>query len=150
MSYIKRKLYDYCLEFLDKRIAACNDAIQMAQASANEETKSSAGDKYETGRAMAQLEIEKNAAQLNEAQREKKILQSINIEVRAASIQNGSLVKTDRGNFFLAVSVGMVKIEGQSIGVVSSQSPIGKLLYGKTAGMTISFGPQTYKVLSFE
>jgi hypothetical protein len=68
---IKIKLYQYCVEFIDKRIAGAREAIQIAQDSANEETKSSAGDKYETGRAMAQLEIEKNTTQLEEALKQK-------------------------------------------------------------------------------
>jgi hypothetical protein len=50
-----------------QRIASAEEAIRMAQESANQEGKSSAGDKYETGRAMAQLEIEKASGQLAEA-----------------------------------------------------------------------------------
>ena len=74
MSEIKRKLYQHCINFVDKRIAAAKETIAMAQESANEDTKSSAGDKYETGRAMAQLEIEKTAGQLEEALKDKKLL----------------------------------------------------------------------------
>jgi hypothetical protein len=56
---LKTKLLTLCIKYVDDRISATQQAIQSAQASANEETKSSSGDKYETGRAMAQLEIEK-------------------------------------------------------------------------------------------
>ncbi len=146
---IKRKLYQYCIDFLDKRIDAAREAIRVAQESANDETKSSAGDKYETGRAMMQLEIEKNATQLEEALKQKKILDSINIEIQPLKIQNGSLVFTDQGNFFLAISVGLVVIEDKSFAVVSAQSPIGSRLIGLKSGDTFSFGNKTYKVGQF-
>lgn len=146
---IKRKLYQYCIDFLDKRIDAAREAIRVAQESANDETKSSAGDKYETGRAMMQLEIEKNATQLEEALKQKKILDSINIELQPLKIQNGSLVFTDHGNFFLAISVGLVVIEDKSFAVVSAQSPIGSRLIGLKSGDSFSFGNKTYKVGQF-
>ena len=58
MLKTKAKLYDSCLKLVDERVAHIEDAMRNAQASANEETKSSAGDKYETGRAMMHLEKE--------------------------------------------------------------------------------------------
>lgn len=143
---VKKKLYDYCVEFLNRRIDAAQEAIRVAQESANDETKSSAGDKYETGRAMMQLEIEKNATQLEEALKQKKILDAINIDAQPLKIQNGSLVRTDNGNFFLAISVGMVVIEDKSFAVVSAQSPIGSKLIGLKSGDSFSFGNKTYKV----
>lgn len=142
----KRYLYEHCVEFLNRRIETAREAIRIAQESANDETKSSAGDKYETGRAMMQLEIEKNATQLEEALKQKKILGSINIELQPLKIQNGSLVKTDQGNFFLAISVGLVVIEDRSFAVVSAQSPIGSRLIGLKPGDTFSFGNKTYKI----
>lgn len=143
---IKKQLYDYCVEFLNRRIDTAQDAIRVAQESANDETKSSAGDKYETGRAMMQLEIEKNATQLEEALKQKKILNGINIDQQPLKIQNGSLVVTTNGTFFIAISVGMVVIEDKRFAVVSAQSPIGSRLIGLKPGDSFSFGNKTYKV----
>ncbi len=146
MTGIKRKLYNHCIDFLTRRIDTAREAIRVAQESANDETKSSAGDKYETGRAMMQLEIEKNATQLEEALKQKKILDGINIESLPVKIQKGSLVFTDQGNFFLAISVGLVVVEDKSFAVVSAQSPIGSKLMGLKSGDTFSFGNKTYEV----
>ena len=41
---------------LQQKLARLEDMMKNAQAEANKETKSSAGDKYETGRSMMQLE----------------------------------------------------------------------------------------------
>ena len=51
-----------------------------AQEAANEEGKSSVGDKYETGRAMMQIERDKAAQQLDEALKLKNIIDQISIE----------------------------------------------------------------------
>jgi transcription elongation GreA/GreB family factor len=146
---IKERLYQHCVEFIDKRIAGAREAIQIAQDSANEETKSSAGDKYETGRAMAQLEIEKNATQLEEALKQKKILDSIDISLKPAKIQSGSLVTTSNGNFFIAISVGLIVIEQQQFAVVSAQSPIGAKLIGLKTGDSVAFANKEYSIQQF-
>jgi transcription elongation GreA/GreB family factor len=146
MLSLKQKLYGHCVEFLKKRIDAAQEAIRMAQDSANDETKSSAGDKYETGRAMMQLEIEKNATQLEEAFKQKKMLELINIELQPVKIQSGSLVFTTQGNFFIAISVGLVVIEDKSFAIVSAQSPIGSRLIGLQTGDSFSFGNKTYMI----
>jgi hypothetical protein len=65
---IKESLYNHCMRYVQERIARIQNEIDLHQAAANEETKSSAGDKYETGRAMAQLDIERNSVQLREAE----------------------------------------------------------------------------------
>lgn len=150
MNALKNKLYEHCRAALQKRIMTSMEAIRMAQASANEETKSSAGDKYETGRAMAQLEIEKNMQQLHEAQREMKILESISPDASSMKVALGSLVATDQGNYFVAVSVGVINVEGKSYGVVSAQSPIGKMLMGKSKGDTYMFNNKLYTVQSVQ
>ena len=67
MKSIKQELYKLCQTYIQQRILTAKQAIEAAQQAANNETKSSSGDKYETGRAMMQLEIEKDSAQLSES-----------------------------------------------------------------------------------
>lgn len=143
---IKEKLYAFCQEYVKKRIDSAREAIAEAQRSANEETKSSAGDKYETGRAMAQLEIEKNALLLIESLKLKNALDQMRLDVPADAAQAGSLVITDRGLFFLAISVGSVEVDGEGYLVISPASPLGKQLIGARRDETINFNNQTYRV----
>ena len=63
----KIKLHHYCESIVEEQLSGIIAALKDAQEGANNETKSSAGDKHETGRAMAQLETEKLNTQLNEA-----------------------------------------------------------------------------------
>src|SRR5687768_5003844 len=120
---IKQELYELCREYIDKRIQAARLAISEAQQSANQEDKSSSGDKYETGRAMMQLEVEKNAVQLEESLKLKQTLDHITIENHPVSVQPGSLVITDRDVFFIAISLGKVILHNQPFLVISPNSP---------------------------
>src|SRR5436190_13600606 len=122
MEGVKQKLFSHCVSYVTQRINTANEAIRAAQESANEESKNSSGDKYETGRAMMQIDVEQNLTQLGEAKRLKSILERISKSSKSDSIQNGSLVVTDQGKYFIAISMGQVKIDGGSFFVISAES----------------------------
>jgi transcription elongation GreA/GreB family factor len=143
---IKQQLYDRCQAYLAQRITTAQEAMQAAQASANDETKSSAGDKYETGRAMMQLEMEKNSAQLAEALKLKRLLDQIRVDQQPLAAQPGSLVMTDQGNFFIAISVGQLVVEGTTYIALSAESPLGTRLRGLKTGESFQFSNKTYKI----
>ena len=142
----KQELYNLCQDYIDKRIHAARQAIADAQQSANEETKSSSGDKYETGRAMMQLEIEKNTQQLSESLKLKNALDQIRIDNPSLSVQPGSLVVTDREEFFIAISLGKVTLHDRIYLVISSASPMGKNLLGLKVGDAMTFKDRTYVI----
>lgn len=148
MSTVKQKLFNLCMEAVLGRIGSIRSIITVTQAAASEETKSSAGDKYETGRAMAQLEIEKLGTQLEEALRAKEVLEKIKVSADHTIVQTGSVVTTSQGNFFISISAGPFEVEGNSYYPVSAASPIGHLLLGKKAGDTYSFRGKEARVLN--
>ena len=64
--------------------------MQSNQEALDSESKSSAGDKHETGRAMLQLEMEKAGQQLQEVEKMKLILEKIQSEfVTAVGVLRG-------------------------------------------------------------
>lgn len=130
----KEFLYRYCLNHIQERIGRLKDEISHAQLSANEETKSSAGDKYETGRAMAQLDIERLMVQLREAEKINSTLQDIRSKPSPTGIIPGSLVTTTRGKFYIAISLGAVRVREEDYFIISADSPIGKLMIGRKVG----------------
>lgn len=144
MKDLRIKLYKSCHAYLEERINAAKKAIAAAQSSANDETKSSMGDKYETGRAMMQLEIEKNTTQLAEAENQLNILKRIDPEKITDTIQNGSVIISSQGNFYLAVSAGQIKIDAQNFICISSSSPLGKVLIGKKKGEKYDLNGKQY------
>ena len=136
---IKKQLLKECFLFVEKRMETIQKTIDSNKNDLFSETKSSAGDKHETGRAMIQLEMEKASQQLSVVTEMNEILKRILIEENSEIIKLGSLIKTTKGTYFLVVSVGQVKVENNIYFVVSSKSPIGKQLLGKQVGAIIPF-----------
>ena len=141
MKALKKQLFDACTEYVQLRAKTVNDIIASNQKALSSETKSSAGDKHETGRAMLQLEMEKAGQQLASINQMKMVLAKINLE--ASDIAKlGSLIITDKANYFLAISAGEIRIENITYYAISPSSPIGQLLLGRQLGDTINFAKE--------
>jgi transcription elongation GreA/GreB family factor len=136
---LKKKLFLFCEDYVNQKINAAQEAIDNAQKSANQETKSSAGDKYETGRSMLQLDIEKYSAQLHEGMKLKKTLNQIDYKEIYQNVQTGSLVETNHGNFFLSISAGKITLGVIEYMAISFSSPIGQALFNKKVNDEINF-----------
>ncbi len=145
-SALKQFLFQYCTEFVNRRIENARLASESAQDAANMEGKSSAGDKYETGRAMAQLENEKALQQLAEANKLKSLLQKINPAIIQENASLGSVVLTDIAHFFIAISAGKVEVESQTFFVVAPDTPIGKAIIGLHKGDSFLFNNQSHTI----
>jgi transcription elongation GreA/GreB family factor len=144
---IKRQLFDFCKGFADKRISRIRKEITDFKEALDDETKSSAGDKYETGRAMLQLELEKSSVQLAEAEKMTKVLDIVNIKTQANFVGLGNLIKTTKANYFIAISAGEYKGDDISVYCISSETPIGKLLFSKQINDVVSFNDNEIKIL---
>ena len=132
----KSEILNTVSEKLELKIKTLENLIAETRAS-NNETKSSMGDKYETTREMVQQEINNLQIQLNENVRAKNSLKFINITPHQI-IGSGSLVETERGLFFIAVSLGEIIVEKKKIFIISPESPLAKVLIGKKKGEEIS------------
>lgn len=135
----KEQLYNKCYEALQLRLSIINKNIADLENALQSETKSSAGDKHETGRAMVQLEREKAGKQLEELQKSMELLQKIECSSRHKNIALGSIVYTSEHNYFISVGEGGLKLQDNVFYAISPQSPIAKLLLGKTEGDAIIF-----------
>ncbi|MEX0314602.1 MAG: 3-oxoacyl-ACP synthase [Allomuricauda sp.] len=150
MLKIKEDLLQFCWDDVDVRTASLKKRSDELQESLNSETKSSAGDKHETGRAMVQLEQEKLGKQLLELDKKKATLQKVDITKTSNKIVLGSLVKTSLANYFIAISAGAFKKEGVDVFCVSPNAPIAQLLLGKEHGDTVTFNGKKIEILSIE
>jgi len=144
----KQQLYNFCKSFIDDRITRIQKNIAGIQESLTSETKSSAGDKHETGRAMLQLEREKLGQQLSEAEKTKQLLSKVFIDQNSTTVGLGSLVQTTTGNYFIAISAGEIKIDQVTVYCISANTPIGKAILGRSVGDTFSFNQITGEILS--
>ncbi|NOQ70835.1 MAG: 3-oxoacyl-ACP synthase [Crocinitomix sp.] len=139
MQKIKQKLYNACAAYVSQRVETANNAVVDAQASANSEEKSTAGDKHDTARAMMQLAAEQNAKHLAAAKKLNHGMTLIDPESSNPKIGLGSLVIASNGNFYIAISVGKIELDGTLYFAISPSSPMGQILGGLKKGDETEF-----------
>ena len=146
----KQKLYNKCQDFLNNRLEVIQNTIFDIQKSLQSETKSSAGDKHETGRAMLQLEREKAGHQLAELQKLNETLHKIEIKSKHNNVALGSLVKTSHLSYFIAISAGELIVNGIHYYAISVSTPIAQLLLSKEVGDSIQFRETKFTITEIQ
>lgn len=150
MTDIKKELHALCTTFVQQRMDNAQQAIISAEQSAAEDTKSSAGDKYETGREMLQQEKDRGMAQLTEANKLSIALKRISTNGKSAKVEEGSVVKTNNGNFYIAISAAILAYEGESYYAISAASPIGVKMLGCKAGDKFELNGKAYQIIEVQ
>ena len=120
--------------------------INDLEDSKNSESKSTAGDKHEVGRAMAQNELDNLKKRFAELKGNLATLNQLDLS-KSEEVRSGSLVKTESAIFMLGLGVGRFTFEEETIFVISSVSPIGKVLLGKKTGDAFSFNGKTHSIV---
>ena len=136
---IKKTLCNHCKTHLEKKMKVLEQLKKNLQKDLTYETKSSAGDKYETARAMIQLENEKLSNQIHEIELNYQKLNTIKDFQTSKSISLGSIIFTDKANYYVAIAADFFEVNSKVFYCISSQSPIGKLLIGKKINESIIF-----------
>ena len=129
---MKSELLEIIHQKISEKIQKLEQLIAETRAS-NNDTKSSMGDKYETSREMLQQEINHLQIQLNEHLKSQQILKNINPNPHKV-VTLGSLVETEKGMFFIAISLGELSFNQEKIFVISAESPLAKAMNGKKTG----------------
>ena len=135
----KNILQKKCIEVIEERIALSHNSIENAQSAANAEEKSSAGDKYETGRAMHHLEKEMYTKQWLANKRELATLLSISCSEIHLVPKSGSIVKSAEFCFFILAGLGKITVAGKIILCLSPFAPFAQILMNKKIGDVVIF-----------
>ena len=149
----KTELIKLINQKLSEKIENFEKLIAETRASSND-TKSSMGDKYETGREMLQQEINNLQVQLNEVLKQQDFLKTSFDKLRMTKkfdkAEKGAIVKTEKGLFFISVSLGEVTFENQKIICISPESPLAKAMNGKQKDEGFSLNNINQKILIIE
>ena len=138
----KSRLKQFCEQVIEQRVTATRTAMNNAQSAANNEEKSSAGDKYETSRAMNHLEKDMHARQLMAHLQELSFLRAVNTNTIYKTVTPGAVIQCEKLSFFIAAGLGKQLIDNIPVVFLSPQSPLSKTMSGKKTGDTIDFnGP---------
>lgn len=132
---------------LNDKITSFESELNDLQFALSQDSKSTAGDKHETSRAMAQLEQEKLGKQLGDLVQMYQRLEGINAESVHSSIHLGSLVKMTNGFFFIGIPFGQLILAGEAVFCLSPIAPLGQLLLEKQIGDIIELNGNKLEVL---
>jgi transcription elongation GreA/GreB family factor len=146
MSTIKEKLYFLCHDYIATRVAVIKQNAAEAQEAANDDTKSSAGDKFETGREMMQQEVELNLARLGDMYKLKVALENVNPAIKSDTVTLGSLVVTAGANYYISIGAGKLQLDGTTYYAISPEAPVATQLMGKAAGDTFELNGRKIKI----
>jgi hypothetical protein len=144
----KKELFDQISSELELKANDFKTAVSNLRDGIANDSKSSMGDKYETSREMMQQEINHLEQQISINQQQLFYLKSFNLLAKNEQIVLGSLVQTNIGWFFIAVSFGEIKVLEQAIIVISPISPLGKILIGKKVNDEFEMNERILKILS--
>jgi transcription elongation GreA/GreB family factor len=147
MMITKPSIHRACLDLMEAKITALQKALDDLSAGVDSESKSTAGDKHETGRAMVQIEQARLGKQLSELVLQQNALRSINPDLTTDRIVNGSLVRVAQGMFYLSIALGKIEVDGVSVMTLSTASPLGRCWLGAKAGEVRHFNGVAYSIL---
>lgn len=139
---LKKALVTQLSELLESRKSGLETALSAAKESRDNDTKSSAGDKFETGRAMMQQEMDKLEQQLHQLHQQLHQLRAIDCQTAHKQVGQGSLLQTDTDTYFLSIAFGKLELDQQKIWVISTASPIAQSMLGKKPGESFNFQQQ--------
>jgi hypothetical protein len=146
MQISKLEIHQTIVTILSDSILQATRDYELAKESRDSDTKSSAGDKFETGREMMQREMDKISATLDQYKNQVNLLSKINLHRNYPVVDLGGLIATDQGIYYLSIGLGRIEINSELIYAISFDSPIGKLFKGKRVGDTINFRDKMLKI----
>jgi transcription elongation GreA/GreB family factor len=146
----KAQLLNCCNQHLQNRFATIENVIRDINNSLTSETKSSAGDKHETGRAMLQLEREKAGNQLVELQKSQETLKKIDPNSQHQKITLGSVIKTSQSNYFIAISASEFTVKDTTYYTISAATPIAQALLSKQVGDVATFRNLSFRIIDIQ
>ncbi len=136
---MKKEVIKYIYEVLLERNIEFKRQLEDTIESMNNETKSSAGDKYETSREMTSREFQNiqetfilNTAMIDD-------LKKIDVDRTYNKVELGSFIITNEGSYFISVAFGKIKIDGKECYAISKSAPLAKAMIGFMVGDKMQF-----------
>jgi len=144
----KQKIIEQTIETLQRKKAQLiSDINEIKEAQANE-TKSSAGDKYETSREIQATEMTKLANQVRLIEQHLFMCDSISTKGTPEAVSAGSLVACNTGLFLIGIPLGKLDYENRIIFGISQAAPIAQALLNHKTGDRVDFQNREIEIIS--
>lgn len=146
---MKETLFDIIHSQIEEKLNKLLSSAQAHQEALTSDSKSSAGDKHETSRAMVHLEQEKLGKQISLLKQHLGLLNSIRINSKTCEkVETGALVVTNQGKFIISVSHGKIELNNEVYFAVSPSSPIIQKILGLKENDTVMFNGKALVIKS--
>ncbi|MGM0580010.1 MAG: hypothetical protein ACQETL_04985 [Bacteroidota bacterium] len=147
---IKKHLIEKCKTEIIAKKAAIDQEMENLKTSLGAETKSSAGDKYETSREMMNQEKGKLQSQKSVLNQQLETLSKINANVKHEKVGLGSIVKTSTANYFISISYGKVSDGKDEVFMISAITPLAQQMINKMPGDEITWNGKSFLIQEIE
>lgn len=145
-SDLKKEIIAHCIQVVSEKLDGLKRELILVQESANSDTKSSMGDKYETGREMVMQEKGKLESQRGLLLKQLTTFKSIDLNKSFSKVELGSLVMTNQAIYFISAALGIIEEDQQKIFIISAGAPIAQSMLGKMQGDKYSFGGKEFEI----
>ncbi|WP_339874585.1 hypothetical protein [uncultured Algoriphagus sp.] len=140
MNTFKEKIYQTAIAQVKEKINLLKTERKAINDGILEDTKSSAGDKFETGRETMSRDLMTVENQLKQANYEfDELCRFQAIKEASATVQEGSLVQVGTDTYLISVSLGQLVVDGKKLFLLSKNSPLGEILIGKKKNDQVEF-----------
>lgn len=147
---IKERLLEVHYDMLNGKIDAFQEMIRTMTEDAQNDAKSSAGDKHETTLSKMHIEQENLSNKIREAIAAKEILNRIDPNKKSEVVGFGSLVKINAIYLFVCTALPKVFIDDYSILAISEDAPLIKMLWGKKIYDQITYNGSVFMINELE
>lgn len=147
---IKEKLLEVHYEMLNGKIDVFQDMIRTMTEDAQNDAKSSAGDKHETTLSKMHIEQENLSNKIREAFVAKEILKRIDPKKKSEIVGFGSLVKINAIYLFVSTALPKVFIDDYSVLAISEDAPLIKMLWGKKIFDEVTYNGSVFRINELE
>jgi len=136
---VKRALLEHCQAYVSRVLSEAHSGVERSREAANMEEKSSAGDKFETQRAMMHLQMESFIERLEVARRLEAELALLRIQPMD-TVELGALVELEGRAYFVAVSAPVCAVDGVRYTCLSREAPLFLAMRGLREGDWVEWG----------
>jgi transcription elongation GreA/GreB family factor len=148
MFFDKKQVHAALIDALNEKHKELQAALAETDDSLSADSKSTAGDKHETGRAMAQLEREKIGGFIQQHEQLMTNAQRLDSSIKTPAIRLGSLVNTSNGWYYISVAAGRIVLENTPVFCLSPAAPLVGVLLGKKSGEEVVWQGNSIAILS--
>jgi len=148
MNELKATAYEIAISKVKEKMQMFREERNAINQGILEDNKSSAGDKFETGRETMTQDLNTVEKQLKQARFEfDELCRLQSIKGISPTIQEGSLVKIGNDLFLISISLGQINVGNSKVFLLSENSPLGQSLIGRKENEEIQFRGKPMRIL---